>query len=166
VIRLRVPGLLKYRDLAVRTVAAVCKLAYDERGPGSRRPGTNFDEEVVSAFGEAFNNIAIHGYRGGPPGEVDIEIESDEGGIVIRLMDTGSSFDPNCVAVPDMADLPESGMGLFIITSFMDEVDYRPGRPNVLRLVKRREGRARLGGGAGDGEDGDARGAAHAAGAA
>lgn len=224
-IRLRVPGSLTYRHLALRVVSAACKMAApgdavrgagdepdddaelggalgrhahpdaafadthadtgdagdfgvggsegwgeagDLGGAGGDEALTaeEFEAQTLSAFGEAFNNIAIHGYRGGTPGDVDIEIETDEEGIVIRLMDTGSSFDPNCVAVPDMADLPESGMGLFIINSFMDEVDYRPGRPNVLRLAKRRDGRARLGDGAGDGEDGDARGAAHAAGAA
>lgn len=221
-IRLRVPGSLTYRHLALRVVSAACKMAAP--GDAVRAPGEEPDEDAdlggplglhgdaafadthadtgdvgdfevgaegwggagdlggaggdealtaeefeaqtLSAFGEAFNNIAIHGYRGGTPGDVDIEIETDEEGIVIRLMDTGSSFDPNCVAVPDMADLPESGMGLFIINSFMDEVDYRPGRPNVLRLAKRRDGRSPLGDGGGDGDDGDARGAAHAAGAA
>jgi serine/threonine-protein kinase RsbW len=70
---------------------------------------------------------------------VDIEIESDEDGIVIRLMDTGQSFDPASLEAPSFEDLPESGMGLFIIKSFMDEVGYCPGSPNVLRLVKRRE---------------------------
>jgi hypothetical protein len=33
-------------------------------------------------------------------------------------------------------------MGLFIIRSFMDEVDYQAGPPNVLRMVKRRASRA------------------------
>jgi len=206
VIRLRVPGSLTYRHLALRVVSAACKMAappggvrgdlglddtedegkagsdlfagaderasfagaagiWDDAGAGSGADDLSdeeFEAQTLSAFGEAFNNIAIHGYRSGPPGNVDIEIESDEEGIVIRLIDTGSSFDPNCVAVPDMADLPESGMGLFIINSFMDEVDYSPGKPNVLRLAKRREGRTRLG----DGDDGDTRGAAQAAGAA
>jgi serine/threonine-protein kinase RsbW len=100
----------------------------------------DFEDQTISAFGEAFNNIAIHGYRTGPPGDVDIEIESNEDGIVIRMMDTGRSFDPATADIPPMDDLPESGMGLFIIKSFMDEVDYCPGTPNVLRLVKRREG--------------------------
>jgi serine/threonine-protein kinase RsbW len=106
----------------------------------------------VSAFGEAFNNIALHSYRAGPPGDVDIEIESEEDRIVIRLMDTGTSFDPASVTPPDMEDLPESGMGLFIMHSFMDEVDYRPGSPNVLRLAKRRDARSHLSGDGGEGE--------------
>ena len=141
-IRLRVPGSLTYRHLALRVVAAACKMAAPGRVEGGSpgRSQEDFEAQTVSAFGEAFNNIAIHGYRAGPPGDVDIEIESDEDGIIIRLMDTGCSFDPATIDNPPIDDLPESGMGLFIIRSFMDEVDYCPGSPNVLRLVKRRDG--------------------------
>ncbi|MGK4007267.1 ATP-binding protein [Sorangium sp. So ce1036] len=153
-IRLRVPGSLTYRHLALRVVAAACKMAAPRRVDGGSPGPTEeeFEAQTVSAFGEAFNNIAIHGYRAGPPGDVDIEIESDADGIIIRLMDTGCSFDPASIESPPIDDLPESGMGLFIIKSFMDEVDYRPGSPNVLRLVKRREGSSCS---AGDGSEGD-----------
>jgi anti-sigma regulatory factor (Ser/Thr protein kinase) len=93
---------------------------------------------VVSAFGEAFNNVAIHGFRGQPPGSVDIEISWTEEQIVIQMSDSGRSFDPD--AVPELAldDLPEGGMGIFIMRSFMDEIEYEAGPPNVLRMVKRR----------------------------
>jgi serine/threonine-protein kinase RsbW len=136
VIRLRVPGLLKYRDLAVRTVAAVCKLAWDERGPGHHRPAGNFDEEVVSAFGEAFNNIAIHGYRNRPSGDVEIELNLSHDRLTIRLIDYGNSYDPALIPEPDFDALPESGMGMFIIRNFMDAVAYTPGQPNVLSMTK------------------------------
>jgi serine/threonine-protein kinase RsbW len=147
-----VPGLLKYRDLAVRTVAAVCKLAYDERGPGSRRPGPGFDDEVVSAFGEAFNNIALHGYRDRPAGDVEIEMHLTPDRLVVRLIDYGHSFDPDTVREPDLAALPESGLGLFIIRSFMDAVAYTPGQPNVLAMTKYLTGDEDVGSGAGASE--------------
>jgi serine/threonine-protein kinase RsbW len=147
VIRLRVPGMLKYRDLAVRTVAAVCKLAYDERGPGARKPGPNFDEEVVSAFGEAFNNVAIHGYRNRPAGDVEIEMHLTNDRLVIRIIDYGHSFDINAVKQPDLEALPESGLGIFIIRSFMDAVAYTPGQPNVLQMTKYLTGDEDLGSG-------------------
>ena len=151
-IRLRVPGLLKYRDLAVRTVAAVCKLAYDERGPGSRRPGTNFDEEVVSAFGEAFNNIAIHGYRNRPAGDVEIEMQLSLDRMTIRLIDYGNSFDIGLVPEPNLDTLPESGLGIFIIRSFMDAVAYTPGQPNVLSMTKYLTGDENMSSGARQGQ--------------
>ena len=133
-IRLRVPGVLKYRDLAVRAVAAACKLVGPAEWNGSRR---EFTDQVVSAFGEAFNNAALHSYEGRAPGDVEIELDVQLDGITIRLIDFGNSFDLTQVADPDLDALPESGLGIFIIKSFMDEVSYQAGQPNVLRMEKR-----------------------------
>ena len=133
-IRLRVPGALKYRDLAVRAVAAACKLVGDgdPTGSGDRV----FIDQVVSAFGEAFNNAAIHSYRGNKPGDVEIEVDVGANHITIRLLDTGNSFDLAMVPAPDLDTLPESGLGLYIIRSFMDDVKYLAGTPNVLSMTK------------------------------
>jgi serine/threonine-protein kinase RsbW len=133
VIRLRVPGALQYRDLVVRCVAAACKLV--GAGNGARSHG-EFDDQVVSAFGEAFNNAALHSYRGRVGGEVEIEIEIGEDFITIRMLDYGEAFDIAGVPAPDLDTLPESGLGIFIIKSFMDEVTYRAGAPNVLSMTK------------------------------
>lgn len=54
------------------------------------------------------------------------------------MTDTGHSFDPDTVGPPVLDQLPEAGMGLFIMRSFMDEIAYQAGPPNVLRMVKRR----------------------------
>jgi serine/threonine-protein kinase RsbW len=94
---------------------------------------------VISAVGEAFNNVAIHGYAGRDDGPVDLRIETSRGQIRIELRDWGSSFNPKEVAPPQLETLPESGLGLFIMQSFMD-LAYRPGRtgrPNLLTLSKR-----------------------------
>src|SRR5262249_50811236 len=139
-IRLRVPGRLRYRDLAVRVVAAACKLVGadgDISTSGSSRIGREFDNEVVSAFGEAFNNIAIHGYRGRNPGEVEIEIDPRKDGIRIELRDFGKSYDFEEAPAPNLEAMPESGLGIYIIKSFVDEVTYKAGNPNVLSLTKR-----------------------------
>ncbi len=130
-IKLRLPGALKYRDLAIRAVAAACKLV------GAARPRGDFDDQVVSAFGEAFNNCAMHSYQGLPLGDLEIEIDVAPRFITIRVSDFGRGFDLSAVPTPDLDGLPESGLGLFIIRSFMDEVDYRPGTPNVFTMTKR-----------------------------
>jgi serine/threonine-protein kinase RsbW len=140
VIRLRVPGRLRYRDLAVRVVAAACKLVgtdADAAASGVGRLSRAFDDEVVSAFGEAFNNIAIHGYPVDPAGDVEIEIEPSREAIEIQIKDFGVSYDFRDVPDPDLDALPESGLGIFIIKSFVDAISYRPGRPNVLSLTKK-----------------------------
>lgn len=133
-IRLRVPGSLTYRNLALRVVTAACAMS---RPQDPTTADEEFDAQTVTAVGEAFNNIAIHGYSGGP-GDVDIEIEFENDQILIRMMDTGLSFDPSVVPEPALDELPESGMGLFIMNSFMDEVTYTAGNPNVLCMIKRR----------------------------
>jgi serine/threonine-protein kinase RsbW len=96
---------------------------------------------VVSALGEAFNNIALHAYRVGPAGPVQLSIEVFEDEIVFELEDHGCSHDPSAVRPPDLSALPESGMGLYIIRECMDSVEYvagsPPDRPNLLRLRKR-----------------------------
>jgi serine/threonine-protein kinase RsbW len=106
--------------------------------------------QVVSAVGEAFNNIVLHGYasqgdalRGAirseairREGSIDLRIQTRRGHIRIELRDWGSGFDPTGVPPPAFDTLPESGLGLFIMQSFM-EMAYRTGRPNLLTLSKR-----------------------------
>jgi serine/threonine-protein kinase RsbW len=107
------------------------------RGPAWRE----FQHQVLSAVGEGFNNIVLHGKVGRvarPEGdaEVDLRIETRPGRIQIELRDWGPGFDPSRVPRPPIEALPESGMGLHIMKSFMD-MSYRAGRPNVLKLNKR-----------------------------
>jgi serine/threonine-protein kinase RsbW len=140
-----VPGSLAYRELVLRAVESSCKLTrsagedLQEAGHGVGARDEQFEAEVVSAIGEAFNNIAMHGYGGAATGRVDLEITPSRERLTIVLRDTGKSFDPHAVPPPDLVHLPESGMGLYIIRSFMDVVEYTAGSeglPNVLRLVK------------------------------
>ncbi|MFZ5892898.1 MAG: ATP-binding protein [Myxococcota bacterium] len=134
VVKLHVPARLDYRELATRTVALVCKVAISRGQSGAQRE--ELTNELVSAVGEAFNNVVLHGYRGSLNGDLSIVTEFDAKRIVVELLDNGASFDPAAVAVPDLGGLPESGLGLYIIRSFADEVEYSAGPPNVLRLVK------------------------------
>jgi serine/threonine-protein kinase RsbW len=145
VIILRIPGALRYRDLAMRVVAAACKLVGPpSSGSGSFRISQDFDNQVISAFGELFNNIAIHGYSREPTGgEIEVRIEATMDRIAIELRDWGRSFDPMAVPAPDLDALPESGLGLFIVRSFMDEVVYQAGVPNVTMLTKYLKGKSR-----------------------
>jgi serine/threonine-protein kinase RsbW len=146
---------LEHRDVALRAVSTACKLV-TPRPQG--RAWNNFQMQVVSAVGEAFNNIVLHGYANRQPperapeqvqrqqdqrqqvreqiGSIDLRIQTRRGHIRIELRDWGSGFDPRRVPPPAFDTLPESGLGLFIMQSFM-EMAYRPGRPNLLTLSKR-----------------------------
>ena len=138
-IRVKIPGLLDYRDLAMRMVTSACKLVHARRvnpASGESRPDHEFDAEVVSAFGEAFNNVALHSYRR-QGGDVEIEIETSPTAMVIRILDYGDSFDIDDVPVPALESLPESGLGIYIMRACMDEIAYKPGQPNVLTMTRR-----------------------------
>ncbi len=144
-IRLSVPGTLQYRDVVLRVVTSACKLvrAHAKAKQEASREVPDFDDKVVSAIGEAFNNVAIHAYRDVSPEAVELEIEIGDDGITIRMSDTGHSFEPatEVKRQPDLATLPESHMGLYIMRSCMDKVTYRPRAsptmPNQLTLTKR-----------------------------
>lgn len=133
IIRLEVQGILEHRDVALRTVSAACRLPF--RGVRGER-FHEFRSHVVSAVGEAFNNIAIHGYKGKPAGVVEIEVAATADQLSVELRDYGESYDPEAVPLPDLDALPESGLGVFIMKSFMDSIEYTPGQPNILKLTK------------------------------
>ncbi|HEX2572934.1 MAG TPA: ATP-binding protein [Polyangia bacterium] len=129
VILLRFQSDLRYRNLVLRATQAAAKLV----GQGDHPV---FDDEVVAACSEAFNNIAVHAYPE-TPGEVEIQIEVHEDAVTIRMLDHGRSYELDDQPDPDLESLPESGLGIFIIKSFMDQVIYRPGAPNLLEMTKR-----------------------------
>src|SRR5690348_10343593 len=88
-VKLSVPGRLPYREVVLGAVASMCRLVRSgvpkEQEPSHLRPEANFDDKVVSAVGEAFNNIAMHGYPGSHRGNVDIELEYDGEALEVRL---------------------------------------------------------------------------------
>ena len=91
---------------------------------------------ISEAVGEAFNNIALHGFGDRDPSPVTIVMSFDGISVRVELRDHGAPFDPDRVAAPDLDSLPESGLGLYIIRAFVDRLDYRPGSPNVLVLTR------------------------------
>jgi serine/threonine-protein kinase RsbW len=125
-------GLLEHRDVVLRAVSAACKLV-------ARRPQppemNEFRMHVVSAVGEAFNNIVLHGYAGRDDGVIEMDIRALPDRIDVELRDYGRSFDPDSIEPPDFEGLPECGLGIFIIKAFMT-IRYRAGCPNVLTLSK------------------------------
>jgi|SRR5215471_1688967 len=137
-IRLTVLGVLEHRDVVLRAISAACKLVTSHPfGP----EWNDFQQQVVSAVSEAFNNLVLHGYEGRSDGRVDVLIQTAPGKIQIELRDWGRGFDPKAVPMPELDALPESGLGLYIMRSFMG-VSYRRGRPNLLKMTKKLAERA------------------------
>ena len=138
-IRLKVPCSLAYRDVGMRLVEASCRLVRSRRATDPRPD--DFDDEVVTSFGEAFTNIVLHGANP-EGGEIEVEIEPMSDRITIRLLDNGKPFDLSSLAPPALDRLPESGLGVHMMKSLMDDVTYErreePARSaNVLSMTKR-----------------------------
>jgi serine/threonine-protein kinase RsbW len=134
VVRLAIESRLDHVELLGRAVRALCATA----GVPARECG-----QVELALVEAVNNVIRHAYRGeaGHPvrveftlrdGQFTIEIE-DEGRPMAKRPSPALDFDPG-----DVANLPEGGMGLFIIHSVMDHVEFhrRDGR-NAMGMTRR-----------------------------
>ncbi|MGB8296217.1 MAG: ATP-binding protein [Polyangia bacterium] len=130
------PGEVAYRYVILRAVAAVCKIAFSDVC-GRDVPAEGFTNQVISAVGEAFNNIALHCYPDRPSNIVRVRMLIDSGILRLTIEDCGASFDPFTARLPNLEALPESGLGIYIMRSLMDEVTYQPGRPNVLTLSKK-----------------------------
>lgn len=125
-----VPCALRCRDAVGALIQQVCQ----RLEANGARAGTGY--QVLSAFNEAFNNLAKHAYPAGE-GEVEIELQILPDRLVLELRDSGEPFDFGEVEQPDLDALPERGLGVYIIRSFMNEVDYRTaGDHNVLRMVR------------------------------
>ncbi|HEY3356118.1 MAG TPA: ATP-binding protein [Polyangia bacterium] len=133
-----VPARIEYRDAVGALLVEVCR----GQLPGDQ--GAVLGHHLVSAFNEAFNNAVLHAYAGRPEGTVDVELCIEPPRIELRVADHGQSFDPRTVKEPDLDKFPEGGLGLYIMRSFMNEIDYRAGEPNVLTMVKYLDGGASL----------------------
>ncbi len=143
IVRLSVPGTLLYRDVVLRAVASVCRLvrhrAERTQEPSHRDHASEFDDKVVSAVGEAFNNIVLHAYAKAP-GKAELELAFEFDTLTIRMLDTGDGFDFGMERGQGLETLRESHMGLEIMIASMDEVTYARGGPtvpNVLTMTKR-----------------------------
>ncbi len=154
-IKLAVPGSLVFRDVAIRAVASACQLVRDSSVTNdmglSLDLAHEFDAHMVSAVSEIFNNIVIHGYRrpvldldaADLPAEPSVSAETIEFELILSnyqleviITDCGETFDITDVPSPELDKLPEGGMGIHIARSFVDELVYTGGQPNIWRLIK------------------------------
>ncbi len=125
----RIRAALEQRHLAIDLISTLVRHVTEA--------DSSFRHELITAFGEAFNNIVIHGYRDRSDGMLDVEAELSPDRITLHLIDNGQEVDFAGLRPPDLESMPEGGLGVFMIHALVDEVVYRGGNPNVLSLTKR-----------------------------
>lgn len=99
--------------------------------------------EIEICLVESLNNIIKHAYKEDNSRNIDLSIEINTSYIVIDVEDDGIprkerkkpslDFDPD-----DIENLPEGGMGLYIIDQLMDELTYKSiDGANIFTMKKR-----------------------------
>ena len=126
-IRISLPGKPEYVSIARLTASVI-----------ANQMGFDIDdvEDIKVAVGGACNNAVLHGKSQEEVFEVQFEVQSSR--MVIEVSDNGSGFDMDEYQAPAPGELKENGLGIFIMKTLMDEVDFIPVQNNgtTIRLVK------------------------------
>ena len=93
---------------------------------------------IILAVDEAFTNIIRHAYRGNTGEIVTVRCRIREDRLEIVMQDKGTPGDPEHMKPRSLEDIRPGGLGLHLINSAMDRVDYQSTKQkgNVLTLTK------------------------------
>jgi serine/threonine-protein kinase RsbW len=100
------------------------------------------DEDVIKismAVREAAVNAVLHGNAYDPSKKVMLAFERTAADLVITIRDQGKGLDVSKIPDPLAPEnlMKTSGRGIFIIRSFMDEVQINPSQTGTeIKLVK------------------------------
>jgi serine/threonine-protein kinase RsbW len=101
--------------------------------------------QISMAVREVVVNAVLHGNAYDPGKKVSLDFETTESDLVITIRDQGKGLDLKKIPDPLSPDnlLKTSGRGIFLIRSFMDEVEIRPSHTGTeIKLVKHVRGPA------------------------
>jgi serine/threonine-protein kinase RsbW len=107
---------------------------------GVRNPKDVFDVQL--AVDEALTNIITHAYEGQSGGQITIRCKmTTPKEFTVQLRDTGTPFDPQTVATPDvdaaLEDRKIGGLGIYFIKRYIQTVKYAAnGKDNELTMTK------------------------------
>jgi anti-sigma regulatory factor (Ser/Thr protein kinase) len=91
--------------------------------------GTDAAYACTLALEEVVTNVFKYGHSDGGQHEVRFEAEVTAEHAVLRFSDDGRPFDPLAVPLPDLAlrpeDRPIGGLGIHLIRTLADRIDYR-----------------------------------------
>jgi anti-sigma regulatory factor (Ser/Thr protein kinase) len=94
------------------------------------------------ALEEHVTNVIAYAYKDVAPHEIRIRLALENQSLQIEIEDDGRPYDPLSrppvdTSVP-LEEKPIGGLGIHLIRSLMDEVDYRrEAGKNILRMTKR-----------------------------
>ncbi|MGE5430442.1 MAG: ATP-binding protein [Syntrophomonadaceae bacterium] len=92
--------------------------------------GANMDRthlnNLLLAVNEAISNAMLHGNKASIDKKVSVKVEIEDTSLTVRIKDEGKGFNPDSVPDPTSPEniFRDSGRGLYIMKSCMDEVSY------------------------------------------
>ena len=91
-------------------------------------------EDIKVAVSEACTNAIKHS----DDKKVSITYTILENGLDIEIKDNGKGYDVKSIDTPDLTQLKESGLGLFIIQTLMDEVkiESKDNQGTIIKMTK------------------------------
>lgn len=87
--------------------------------------------KVVVSVQEVATNVMRHAYHGRSDGDIRFEAEQKNNQLVIHVLHHGDGFDPSCVQEPRFDNSGEGGYGLYIISQYVDDVQYSTNDEDV-----------------------------------
>ncbi len=128
--QIRIPGNPRY-------------LAFVRRLVGTLSAAVNLTghplDDLKLAITEACTNVIKHAYKYDARKTLALLVNASEHGIVMTLRYEDPGFEPDKIPQPDLSQLREGGLGVFIIRHVMDDVAYFCGSPSgtvELRMIK------------------------------
>lgn len=131
--KLKIPSQTKNLELIRNFVGEVARKVGFE--------GNEIDK-IELAVDEACTNVIQHAYKRQEGKDIDVAVKLDYQKLTIVVTDKGDTFTPDQVEIPDLekylAELRVGGLGIYLMKSLMDEVEYESGPEgeNQVRMVK------------------------------
>ena len=98
-------------------------------------------DSLAIAVTEAVNNAIIHGNKQDRRKRVNLRFDFEGEKLIVKIRDQGTGFNPDKISDPLAPEnlLKESGRGVFILSTLMDEVKFNFDKGTEITLVKTRK---------------------------
>lgn len=115
-VRCSVPSHPKYLPL-VRSVV--------QEGASLAGFDPDLTQRILLAVTEAVTNVIRHAYSNDATRPIDLEVLAEDGTLRLDLVDYGEFVDPKYIESRPLDDVRPGGIGVHLIKSTMDNVEYR-----------------------------------------
>lgn len=81
-------------------------------------------QRILLAVTEAVTNVIRHVYGGEATKRIDLDVLAEDGALQLELVDYGEFVDPKQIESRPLDDVRPGGIGVHLIKSTMDRVEY------------------------------------------